>query len=138
VMRNLRKKNGGMKAKSPSKLRVRDGAQRNVIGGTHAGKSGTVRDIKTGYVSITVVQPTERDSKPLPRTLLVRRSLTKDAPANRNAILPATCLNRSRLVQRRPVEGLLYGRLGADDEQPLLGAACRAARFSARIQVPRR
>ncbi len=38
---------------------VKDGAQCKVIGGTHKGKSGTVRDIKTGktgYVSITVMQ----------------------------------------------------------------------------------
>ena len=36
-----------------------DGAQCKVVGGTHAGKSGTVRDIntsKTGHISITVVQ----------------------------------------------------------------------------------
>ena len=36
-----------------------DGSLCKVIGGTHAGKSGTVRDIntsKTGHVTITVVQ----------------------------------------------------------------------------------
>ena len=41
----------------PSELK--DGAHCRVIGGTHKGKSGTVRDIKTGktgHVSITVVQ----------------------------------------------------------------------------------
>ena len=46
-----------MEAKSPTKLK--DGAQCQVIGGTHAGKSGIVIDIKTGktgHVSITVVQ----------------------------------------------------------------------------------
>jgi ribosomal protein S4E len=39
--------------------KLTDGAQCKVIGGTHAGKSGVVRDIKTGktgHVSITVVQ----------------------------------------------------------------------------------
>jgi ribosomal protein S4E len=39
--------------------KFKDGAQCKVIGGTHAGKSGVVRDIKTGktgHVSITVVQ----------------------------------------------------------------------------------
>jgi ribosomal protein S4E len=39
--------------------KLTDGAQCKVTGGTHAGKSGIVRDIKTGktgYVSITVVQ----------------------------------------------------------------------------------
>ncbi|MES1228435.1 MAG: KOW motif-containing protein [Armatimonadota bacterium] len=38
---------------------VKDGDQCKVVGGTHAGKSGTVRDIntsKTGHVTITVVQ----------------------------------------------------------------------------------
>ena len=39
--------------------KLRDGATCKVIGGTHAGKSGTVRDIntsKTGHITITVVQ----------------------------------------------------------------------------------
>jgi ribosomal protein S4E len=38
---------------------VQDGAECKVIKGTHAGKSGTITDIKTsktGYVTITVVQ----------------------------------------------------------------------------------
>jgi hypothetical protein len=38
---------------------LEEGAQCKVIGGTHEGKSGTVRDIKTGktgHASITVVQ----------------------------------------------------------------------------------
>jgi len=46
-----------MKSKSPANLR--DGARCTVTGGTHAGKSGVVKDIKTGktgHVSITVVQ----------------------------------------------------------------------------------
>jgi ribosomal protein S4E len=46
-----------MKPKSTGKLR--DGASCKVIGGTHKGKAGTVRDIntsKTGAVTITVVQ----------------------------------------------------------------------------------
>jgi ribosomal protein S4E len=46
-----------MKTNVPSKLK--DGASCKVVGGTHAGKSGVVRDIKTGktgHVSITVVQ----------------------------------------------------------------------------------
>lgn len=46
-----------MKSKTPAKLK--DGVQCQVTGGVHAGKSGTVRDIKTGktgFVSITVVQ----------------------------------------------------------------------------------
>jgi ribosomal protein S4E len=39
--------------------KLKDGAQCKVIGGTHTGKSGVVRDIKTGktgHISITVVQ----------------------------------------------------------------------------------
>ena len=39
--------------------KLTDGSKCKVIGGTHAGKSGTVRDIntsKTGHVTITVVQ----------------------------------------------------------------------------------
>jgi ribosomal protein S4E len=39
--------------------KLKDGANCKVIGGTHAGKSGTVTDIntsKTGHVTITVVQ----------------------------------------------------------------------------------
>jgi ribosomal protein S4E len=46
-----------MKTDISSKLK--DGASCKVIGGTHEGKSGIVRDIKTGktgHVSITVVQ----------------------------------------------------------------------------------
>jgi ribosomal protein S4E len=38
---------------------LKDGEHCSVIGGTHKGKSGTVRDIKmskTGHVTITVVQ----------------------------------------------------------------------------------
>ncbi len=38
---------------------VRDGMRCRVVGGTHAGKSGTVADVKTsrtGHVTLTVVQ----------------------------------------------------------------------------------
>ncbi|MBL8631033.1 MAG: hypothetical protein JNM81_15475 [Rhodospirillaceae bacterium] len=38
---------------------LKDGAACTVVAGTHAGKSGTVRDIKTsktGHMTITVVQ----------------------------------------------------------------------------------
>lgn len=47
-----------MKEKTPAT--IIDGAQCKVISGVHAGKSGTIRDIKTGktgHVSITVVLP---------------------------------------------------------------------------------
>ncbi|MBK9980975.1 MAG: KOW motif-containing protein [Saprospiraceae bacterium] len=39
--------------------KLKDGDQCKVVGGTHAGKSGTVRDIntsKTGHITITVEQ----------------------------------------------------------------------------------
>jgi ribosomal protein S4E len=62
-----------MKTKPPSKLR--DGAQCKVIGGTHEGKSGTVRDIKTGktgYVSITVVQSDGERFKTLAKNVVIQ------------------------------------------------------------------
>lgn len=43
----------------PPKIKIKDGAVCLVVGGTHAGKSGTVHDIKTsktGHVTITVKQ----------------------------------------------------------------------------------
>lgn len=46
-------------AKTNSPQKLKDGDQCKVTGGTHAGKSGTVRDIntsKTGHITITVVQ----------------------------------------------------------------------------------
>ena len=62
-----------MKTNSPGELR--DGAQCKVIGGVHVGKSGTVRDIKTGktgYVSITVVQANEERFKTLAKNVVIR------------------------------------------------------------------
>jgi ribosomal protein S4E len=47
------------KAETKSKATLKDGDQCKVVAGTHAGKSGTVRDIntsKTGHITITVVQ----------------------------------------------------------------------------------
>ena len=57
----------------PNKLR--DGDSCAVIGGTHAGKSGTVRDIntsKTGHVTITVEQKDGVRFKTLARNVLVK------------------------------------------------------------------
>jgi transcription antitermination factor NusG len=54
-----------MKTKTAEQLK--DGDQCKVIGGTHAGKSGTVRDIntsKTGHITITVEQKTAFDLRP--------------------------------------------------------------------------
>ncbi len=51
-----------------------DGDHCSVIGGTHKGKSGTVRDIKSGgsgQVSITVVQSTGERFKTLARNVRV-------------------------------------------------------------------
>lgn len=62
-----------MKSKAPAKLR--DGAHCDVIGGTHKGKSGTVRDIhtsKTGQVTITVVQSDGERFKTLAKNVTVR------------------------------------------------------------------
>ena len=45
--------------KPASNKKLTDGAKCKVVAGTHAGKSGVVRDIKTsktGHVTITVVQ----------------------------------------------------------------------------------
>jgi ribosomal protein S4E len=49
----------GMNPKDRPPAKLRDGAKCKVTGGTHAGKSGAVRDInlsRTGYVTITVIQ----------------------------------------------------------------------------------
>lgn len=61
-----------MAAKSSGKLV--DGAQCEVIGGTHAGKSGSVTDIntsKSGNVTITVVQKNGVRFKTLARNVKV-------------------------------------------------------------------
>jgi ribosomal protein S4E len=55
---------------------LRDGAQCDVIGGTHKGKSGTVRDIntsKTGHVTITLVLSNGDRLKTLARNVVVPR-----------------------------------------------------------------
>jgi ribosomal protein S4E len=65
-----------MKTKSIPKLK--DGDMCNVIGGTHAGKSGIVRDIntsKTGHITITVVQKNGVRFKTLGKNVVV---LTKE------------------------------------------------------------
>ncbi len=55
--------------------KVKDGVRCKVIGGVHAGKSGVVRDIKTGktgYVSITVVQANGERFKTLSKNVEVK------------------------------------------------------------------
>jgi ribosomal protein S4E len=54
---------------------LRDGAYCKVIGGTHSGKSGTVRDIKTsktGHITITVEQAGGTRFKTLARNVVVQ------------------------------------------------------------------
>lgn len=61
-----------MKSKAPGGLR--DGAHCQVVGGTHAGTSGTVADIKTsktGHVTITVVQANGERFKTLARNVVI-------------------------------------------------------------------
>ena len=63
-----------MKAKQPNKLK--DGAQCKVVGGTHEGKSGIVRDIntsKTGHVTITVVQSNGERFKTLAKNVAIEK-----------------------------------------------------------------
>ena len=63
-----------MKEKLPAN--IMDGAQCTVISGVHAGKSGTVRDIKTGktgHVSITVVLPDGDRIKTLAKNVVVTK-----------------------------------------------------------------
>jgi ribosomal protein S4E len=62
------------KAKQPSQ--VKDGAKCNVVGGTHEGKSGTVRDVKTsktGHVTITVVQANGERFKTLAKNVVIQK-----------------------------------------------------------------
>ena len=58
---------------------LKDGDECQVTVGTHAGKSGTVRDIhtsKTGQVTITVVQKTGLRFKTLAKNVTVVESKT--------------------------------------------------------------
>jgi hypothetical protein len=64
---------GAMKSKTPGVLK--DGASCQVIGGTHKGKSGVVRDIntsKTGQVTITVVQSNGERFKTLAKNVAIK------------------------------------------------------------------
>jgi ribosomal protein S4E len=60
--------------KTSASKKLKDGDQCRVIGGTHAGKSGTVRDIntsKTGHITITVVQKNGDRFKTLGKNVIV-------------------------------------------------------------------
>jgi ribosomal protein S4E len=55
---------------------LKDGDQCLVIGGTHIGKSGTVRDIntsKTGHITITVEQKNSVRFKTLGKNVVVEK-----------------------------------------------------------------
>jgi ribosomal protein S4E len=74
-MRNIYAEGENMMTKTSS-TQLKDGDQCEVIKGTHAGKSGTVRDIKTsktGEVTITVVQADGERFKTLARNVVVKR-----------------------------------------------------------------
>lgn len=67
-----------MTSKPPASLK--DGAHCRVIGGTHKGKSGTVRDIntsKTGHVTITVVQASGVRFKTLAKNVVVEKGKSR-------------------------------------------------------------
>ena len=60
-----------MKSRLTGKLK--DGSRSKVVGGTHAGKSGIVRDVKTSetvHVTITVAQATGERFKTLARNVV--------------------------------------------------------------------
>jgi ribosomal protein S4E len=64
-----------MKAAAPPKG-LKDGARCEVTGGTHAGKSGTVRDINTsatGHVTITVERANGERFKTLAKNVVIRK-----------------------------------------------------------------
>ena len=62
-----------MEEKRPTNML--DGAECKVIGGIHAGKSGIIRDIKTGktgHISITVVQSNGVKLKTLAKNVVIQ------------------------------------------------------------------
>jgi ribosomal protein S4E len=64
-------------SKQSINLVVRDGDVCDVIGGTHAGKSGTARDIKlsrSGNMTITIVQRNGERFKTLAKNVVVKKS----------------------------------------------------------------
>lgn len=61
-----------MKTKSPDKLK--DGDRCSVVGGTHTGKSGKIRDVhisKTGHITISVEQTNGEKFKTLAKNVVV-------------------------------------------------------------------
>ncbi len=63
--------------KTNTSAKLKDGDHCEVIAGTHAGKSGTVRDIntsKTGHITITVEQKSGVRFKTLGKNVVVKNS----------------------------------------------------------------
>lgn len=98
-----------MKAKEPGALK--DGDHCTVIAGTHEGKSGTVRDIKTsatGHVTITVVQANGVRFKTLARSVVAgaaparRAAPAKKAPTKKAAAKPISSKKSPPLAGRTP------------------------------------
>lgn len=74
------------------KVSIKDGAECEVIAGTHKGKSGTVRDIntsKTGAVTITVVQKRGTRFKTLAKNVAVNGKSKPKKSAASNATVKA-------------------------------------------------
>jgi ribosomal protein S4E len=64
-----------MVTKSRTTPNLKDGAKCKVVAGTHEGKSGVVRDIKTsktGHVTITVAQSDGERFKTLAKNVVVK------------------------------------------------------------------
>jgi ribosomal protein S4E len=60
--------------KSDANQKLKDGARCKVTGGTHIGKSGIVRDMKTsksGHVTITVLQDDGERFKTLAKNVVI-------------------------------------------------------------------
>jgi ribosomal protein S4E len=62
--------------KTKSRNEVKDGVECKVVAGSHAGKSGTVKDMnttRTGHVTITVLQSNGQRFKTLAKNVVVMR-----------------------------------------------------------------
>ncbi len=108
-----------MKTKKPEEFL--DGDQCKVVGGTHAGKSGTVRDIhmsKTGHITITVEQKNGDRFKTLGKNVVVHLLMIV-------AILSSHAIN-AQIVQsfvinthldRKPISPWIYGSNGQSNDR---------------------
>jgi ribosomal protein S4E len=68
---SLTKKGAAGRVRVNMAKKLRDGARCKVIGGTHVGKNGTVHDMKTGHVSVTVRQSNGERFKTLAKNVVV-------------------------------------------------------------------